>query len=336
MAAASSSQIIVTLWKPFRSLEDVEKIINQWIGDPNIAAQNRYIALPYTYLKSLSEKLAKSGVVFGSDFLDPVNEHSFTRTIATRLLTEAGARFVLVGTAEKRRKFNETNAVIREKLIRAAKEKLIPFLCVGETGQDFTDGKSQEVIYNQLKECLDGFTPEQHKGLTIIYEAPWMDTYPYKPNEADLSHSYEQFNAALRDAIDAKFIPTLHLIYAYPYDLDHIPSYFQTHEADGYFFEKPIHYSDLTSYELHDELKRNLKEPHLSIAAPGILEKTGIPPTELKVEQVAQPQKEVTAEEPKVVVSQDRLDAVLDETISPVGEQVVKKKSSEAIKDESV
>lgn len=331
--ALTSSQIIVTLWKSYRSLEDVEKIITQWIADSNVAPQNRYIALPYTYLKTLSEKLAASGVVFGSDFLDPVGETSFTGSIAPRLLKEAGARFVLVGTAERRRKFGESNASIRDKLSRAASENLIPFLCVGENSEEFANGKSKAVLTQQLKECLEGLGPKQLKGLTVIYEAPWMDTFPYRPNEKELDQAYEQFNSALKEAFDSKILSSLHLIYAYPYDLDHVPIYFQTHGADGYFFEKPIHYSDLTSYELHEELKKNLKQPHESIAAPGILEKEGGAPVPV-VEEPVLPETIPASEEPKVEVSEEQINAVLDESISPVGEQVVKKKRTKTAKEE--
>jgi triosephosphate isomerase len=330
---ASSPRILVTLWKPYRSLEEVENIIAQAIADTTIAPQNRYIALPYTYLKTLSAKLAASGVVFGSDFLDPVAETSFTGTIATRLLKEAGARFVLVGTAERRRKFGETNAQIRDKLQNAARDDLIPFLCVGENCEDFSAGRSKEVLIQQLKECLEGLSAKQLKGLTIVYEAPWMDTFPYRPNENELTKAYEQFNAALKEALDEKVLNTLHLIYAYPYDLDHLPVFFQSHDCDGYFFEKPIHYSDLTRYELHEELKPSLKDPHESIAAPGILEKQGIAPViEPKIE-TPYPETHLV-EESKVVVSEEQLNAALDESISPVGEQVVKKEQTKIAKEE--
>lgn len=261
-------RILVTLWKPFRKEEEILPLISQYATDTTISPKNRYIALPLHYLKSFSKEFGDKGLVFGSDFMDPVTESSFTAPIAARLLKEAGAQFVLIGTQEHRSKHDETNASINAKINRAIEEDLIPFLCVGDTVEEFTAGRTKEVVLQQLKECLAGI--KTLNGFIIIYEAPWMDKFPYKPNESDLAKAYKDFEEAVNEFFSAKVLPTLHLIFAYPYDLDHVPEYLKKTSAAGYYFEKPIYYSNLKNYELHSDLMEGLQTARDAIAIPDL------------------------------------------------------------------
>lgn len=301
-------RILVSLWKPFRKEEEIAPLISQYAADTTISPKNRYIALPLHYLKSFSKEFADKGLVFGSDFMDPVTESSFTAPIAARLLKEAGAQFVIIGTQEHRSKHDETNESINAKINRAVAEDLIPFLCVGDTVEEFSAGRTKEVILNQLQECLKDI--KSLKGFTIIYEAPWMDRFPYKPNENDLKKAYKDFEDAIHEFFNAKILPTLHIIFAYPYDLDHVPEYLKKTTAAGYYFEKPIYYSNLKNYELHTDLLQGLQTARDAIPIPDL----AIPKKKKEVEAAIVEKEEAHKEEIKEILEEktEALEKVLD------------------------
>jgi triosephosphate isomerase len=105
--------------------------------------------------------------------MNDASEGAFTGEISASMLKEAGAKFVIIGHSERRRLFGESNEFINRKLKKAFSSGLQPILCVGETGQEREEGKAEEVIHKQLKECLAGIRKTQFKKLIISYEPVW-------------------------------------------------------------------------------------------------------------------------------------------------------------------
>ena len=50
---------------------------------------------------------------------------------------------------------------------------MVPVYCVGETLQEFEEGRTKEVVGTQIREGLAGFTSEDVKHLVVAYEPVW-------------------------------------------------------------------------------------------------------------------------------------------------------------------
>lgn len=132
-----------------------------------------FLAVPFTSIQTAAEKAKQTKMVIGAQNMNDASEGAFTGEIAGKMLTNAGAKFVLLGHSERRRYYHESNELINKKLKRAVADGLIPVLCFGETGKDRDEGKMQEVVKEQITKGLADLTAEQLKGLILAYEPIW-------------------------------------------------------------------------------------------------------------------------------------------------------------------
>ena len=98
---------------------------------------------------------------------------AFTGEISIPMLKEFGIDWVLIGHSERRAYDNETNFKCHEKIKALLENNMVPVYCVGETLDEFENGKTKAVVSAQVKEGLADFKPEQVKDLVVAYEPVW-------------------------------------------------------------------------------------------------------------------------------------------------------------------
>ena len=125
--------------------------------------------MPFTALFTASEAAEGTSIMIGAQNMHDAEEGAFTGEISSRMLQDAGSRFVLIGHSERRHLFGESNAFIARKLKRALASGLKPILCIGETEAEREQGRTQEVLNRQLLESL----PDHPADLILAYEPVW-------------------------------------------------------------------------------------------------------------------------------------------------------------------
>lgn len=83
-----------------------------------------------------------------------------------------GCEYVLVGHSERRHVMGETDEQINRKLKTALEIGLISIFCVGETGKERDESRTEAVITRQLELGLKDIRDEVHK-IVIAYEPVW-------------------------------------------------------------------------------------------------------------------------------------------------------------------
>jgi triosephosphate isomerase len=97
---------------------------------------------------------------------------AFTGEISGLFLKSLGCEYVLVGHSERRHVMGETDADINRKLKTALDIGLVSIFCVGETGNERDEGRTEAVITGQLESGLKDIRNEVHK-IIIAYEPVW-------------------------------------------------------------------------------------------------------------------------------------------------------------------
>ena len=72
-----------------------------------------------------------------------------------------------------RQYFAETDETVNLKIKSALANNLKPIVCVGETLQQREEGKTTEIIKNQIKQAFNDLTNEQVRNIIIAYEPIW-------------------------------------------------------------------------------------------------------------------------------------------------------------------
>src|SRR5262249_49662195 len=152
--------IIAGNWKMYKTIAEalsfIEKLAPHVKGSPDPV----YLAVPFTAIAAAVEKAKGTSIVIGAQNVHSAIEGAFTGEISTRMLQEAGAKFVIVGHSERRQLFHENNAMINHKVKRVLEDGLQPLLCIGETLQMREQGMEEFVLQSQIHECLEGLKAE--------------------------------------------------------------------------------------------------------------------------------------------------------------------------------
>ncbi|WYZ38267.1 hypothetical protein EsH8_III_000181 [Colletotrichum jinshuiense] len=72
-------------------------------------------------------------LLVGAQDASPEDSGAFTGQVSPAVLAEAGCGIVMVGHAERRRMFGETDALVARKAAAVARHGMVPLVCVGET-----------------------------------------------------------------------------------------------------------------------------------------------------------------------------------------------------------
>ena len=165
--------IIVGNWKMYKTTREASAYLEEFLPLIEGANAKVFLAVPHTSIATAAKSAKGTGVTIGAQNMNDAREGAFTGEIAALMLKEAGAEFVLLGHSERRHVFGEKNEFIQRKVVRALQDDLTPILCVGETSAERESGRTEEVIQNQISECLEGVPKEEAGKLIVAYEPVW-------------------------------------------------------------------------------------------------------------------------------------------------------------------
>ena len=117
---------------------------------------------------------------------------AYTGEVHVGMLVDCGLPFVILGHSERRSIFGESNALVAEKTKVAIDAGLSVIACIGETEQQRMDGKTEEVVGEQLKAISDKLTKEDWKKVVIAYEPVWAigTGKTATPDQAEEVHAF--------------------------------------------------------------------------------------------------------------------------------------------------
>ncbi len=98
---------------------------------------------------------------------------AYTGEISPDMLTDAGAKYVILGHSERREYFKETSEDVNKKMIKAFEHGLTPIMCCGESLTQREQGVTMDFIRQQVKIGFQDITADQAKEAVIAYEPIW-------------------------------------------------------------------------------------------------------------------------------------------------------------------
>jgi triosephosphate isomerase len=156
---------------------------------------------PAVSLGAVSEAIRpRTDIVAGAQNVHWEPKGAFTGELSITMVTEAGARVVLIGHSERRHLFGETDEQAARKAAAVFKAGLIPLVCVGETLAEREGGRTEAVILRQLEPLLDRLPAEAWGRIVVAYEPVWAigTGRNATPDDAAQVHELIRFTAARR------------------------------------------------------------------------------------------------------------------------------------------
>ncbi|MEM6430446.1 MAG: triose-phosphate isomerase, partial [Deinococcota bacterium] len=134
-----------------------------------------FVIPPSTSLAGLAHHCQKANIWLGAQTMHDALTGAFTGEISAPMLRDLDVDMVMLGHAERRQLFGETDAALQRKVDTALAQHLKVLLCVGETAEERAYGITREVVSRQLRVALHNVNHEMltHTNLLIAYEPVW-------------------------------------------------------------------------------------------------------------------------------------------------------------------
>jgi triosephosphate isomerase len=116
------------------------------------------------------------------------------------MAAEAGVGWGLAGHSERRSEFGDDDADVAGKLRRLLDAGLKPILCVGETLEERTADRLEEVLQRQIKAVLGGLGGRTWSSPVLAYEPVWAIGTGETASAADASEAHAIVREVLREA----------------------------------------------------------------------------------------------------------------------------------------
>jgi triosephosphate isomerase len=134
-----------------------------------------FIIPPFTSLAAVVAVAPASNreIWIGAQNVHWAKDGAYTGEISVPMLAALGVDLVLLGHAERRQLFGETDAALNRKVHAALTGGLRVLLAVGETAEERGFGVSGETVRRQVKIALHDVDIDKVGALQIAYEPVW-------------------------------------------------------------------------------------------------------------------------------------------------------------------
>ena len=168
-----------------------------------------FVIPPFTSLAGVTETAHTTDLWIGAQTMHFADEGAYTGEISARMLTALGIDLVMLGHAERRTLFGETDAALQKKTQAALRASLRVLLCVGENADEKLFRVEAETLRRQLRIALYEFDPADLPRLWIAYEPVWSIGESGRPAPVpDVCESV----SVIRTTLDALFGDAAHVV----------------------------------------------------------------------------------------------------------------------------
>jgi triosephosphate isomerase len=174
MTTHPRQKFVVANWKMHTTASEAQQLAKGVVDGLNGPDHVTVILCPpFPYLGIVGDMLKGSCVALGAQNMYPAADGAFTGEVSPAMLLDLGCKYVILGHSERRHKLDESDEFINDKVKCALAVGLSVILCVGETLEERTQRRTEEVLDRQLSTGLAGVPPDALSHLSIAYEPVW-------------------------------------------------------------------------------------------------------------------------------------------------------------------
>lgn len=196
----------------------------------------RLFVLPsYTALADACRTSDSNLVWVGAQNVYWEQEGQFTGEISPRMLSDIGVKLVMVGHAERRQIFGETDDQVNRRVLAIMTNELQALVCVGDTLEEKDAGISANRLRSQLKYALKGVNIEHLGRIWVAYEPVWSIGIGGIPANPEIAH---EMHGVIRQTIQElfpSFAGSIPILYGGSVNLENADDLICSPEIDGLF-----------------------------------------------------------------------------------------------------
>ncbi len=170
-------QIVAGNWKMNKTRDEaliltseVANIIRDEVRGP----AKTVLCVPFVHLQAVGKLLeGHTNIALGAQNCHQKDSGAFTGEISASMLQSFGVEYVILGHSERRQHFNETNALLRDKVNAVLAAGMQPVFCCGESLEQRETEVHFDWVRSQITESLFHLDNETFGRVVIAYEPIW-------------------------------------------------------------------------------------------------------------------------------------------------------------------
>jgi len=189
------------------STAELDKMI---AGAASLPRVDLLVCPPATLVAAFAARARGTPLAIGGQDCHAEPSGAFTGDISAEMLADAGGKAAIVGHSERRAYHRESDAEVRAKAQAAWRAGLTAIVCIGETKDQRTGGRTLDVVGTQLDGSVPEGGPEQ---LVIAYEPVWAIGTGLTPTPSDVAQVHGFIRARLRERFGAAAAEAIRVLY---------------------------------------------------------------------------------------------------------------------------
>ena len=195
------------------------------------AAVDILVCPPATLIDRAVRVVPDSAIAIGGQDCHASDAGAHTGDVSAAMLTDAGARYAIVGHSERRQDHGESNVDVRAKAEAAMRAGLTAIVCLGESLAQREAGETLDVIAAQLNGSVpDGATEET---LVIAYEPIWAIGTGRVPTISQIAEVHDFIRSELLQRFGPDVGQTIRLLYGGSVKPENAGEIFAVADVDG-------------------------------------------------------------------------------------------------------
>jgi triosephosphate isomerase len=202
-------------WKMNMNHGDAKALLEALVGRASEipAGVDVMVAPPSLYLSEMAAHTNDAVAVGSQDVSTHQGDGAYTGEFSAAMLASAGVRYAIIGHSERRQYHGETDELIREKIAACVAAGIRPVYCCGEVLEERESGKHVEVVANQVRLALHGFTAEEMKDLVVAYEPVWAIGTGKTASSDQAQEMHAEIRNMLAESFNADFADSVRILY---------------------------------------------------------------------------------------------------------------------------
>jgi triosephosphate isomerase (TIM) len=176
MLSTSRGILMAGNWKMYKTRPETEAFIAALQTEfPRMDKLTSMLCVGYTLLATVQDaaKRCNLPIMVAAQNMESHEDGAYTGEVSPMQLTDVGTQAVVLGHSERRSYYNETDATVNAKTLKALSHDLMAVVCVGETLEQRESNKTDEVVTYQVSEALKGVQESQVNKVVVAYEPVW-------------------------------------------------------------------------------------------------------------------------------------------------------------------
>ena len=167
----------------------------------------------FVVLDAVGKALEGSNVELGGQNCYTKENGAYTGEISPQMLQDVGCAWTIIGHSERRQYFEESDALLNEKVRFALAAGLKVMFCIGETLEEREGGEMNDVLERHVAQGLVGLAEADFDRLAVAYEPVWAigTGVTATPEQAEEAHAFvrglvaEQFGDAVAERVRIQY-----------------------------------------------------------------------------------------------------------------------------------